>query len=61
MPPGEYGMLGEWKKEGDHDIMMDFLLPTGIFLKFPVSRNDTIGAIKKWCGGMLAASPCMEH
>uniref|UniRef100_A0A8C7H973 phosphatidylinositol-4,5-bisphosphate 3-kinase n=1 Tax=Oncorhynchus kisutch TaxID=8019 RepID=A0A8C7H973_ONCKI len=45
MPPGEYGMLGEWEKEGDHDIMMDFLLPTGIFLKFPVSRNDTIGMV----------------
>lgn len=47
MPPGKYGMEGEWEKEGDHEIMMDFLLPTGIFLKFPVSRNDTIRIIKK--------------
>uniref|UniRef100_A0A3P9A3E6 phosphatidylinositol-4,5-bisphosphate 3-kinase n=1 Tax=Esox lucius TaxID=8010 RepID=A0A3P9A3E6_ESOLU len=47
MPPVEYGMLGEWEKEGDLEIMMDFLLPTGIFLKFSVSHNDTIGAIKK--------------
>lgn len=47
MPPGKYGMQEEWEKEGDQRIMMDFLLPTGIFLKFPVSRNDTIRIIKK--------------
>ncbi|KAK7878582.1 hypothetical protein WMY93_030418 [Mugilogobius chulae] len=49
MPPGKYGMQEEWEKEeaGDQGIMMDFLLPTGIFLKFPVSRNDTIKTIKK--------------
>lgn len=42
-------MQEEWEKEeaGDQGIMMDFLLPTGIFLKFPVSRNDTIKTIKK--------------
>lgn len=60
MPPGEYGMLGEWEKEGDHDIMMDFLLPTGIFLKFPVSRNDTIGAIKK-VSPSFPVCGCMTH
>uniref|UniRef100_A0A669BHV6 phosphatidylinositol-4,5-bisphosphate 3-kinase n=1 Tax=Oreochromis niloticus TaxID=8128 RepID=A0A669BHV6_ORENI len=47
MPPGKYGMQEEWEKEGDQAINMDFLLPTGIFLKFPVSRNDTIKNIKK--------------
>uniref|UniRef100_A0A674PRR9 phosphatidylinositol-4,5-bisphosphate 3-kinase n=1 Tax=Takifugu rubripes TaxID=31033 RepID=A0A674PRR9_TAKRU len=47
MPPGKYGMQEEWEKEGDQRIVMDFLLPTGIFLKFPVSRNDTIRTIKK--------------
>ncbi|XP_044067521.1 phosphatidylinositol 4,5-bisphosphate 3-kinase catalytic subunit delta isoform isoform X3 [Siniperca chuatsi] len=47
MPPGKYGMQEEWQKEGDQGIVMDFLLPTGIFLKFPVSRNDTIKSIKK--------------
>ena len=47
MPPGKYGMQEEWEKEGDQGIMMDFLLPTGIFLKFAVSRNDTIKSIKK--------------
>ncbi|XP_047233948.1 phosphatidylinositol 4,5-bisphosphate 3-kinase catalytic subunit delta isoform [Girardinichthys multiradiatus] len=47
MPPGKYGTQEEWEKEGDREIFMDFLLPTGIFLKFPVSRNDTIRNIKK--------------
>lgn len=47
MPPGKYGMQEEWEKEGDQKIDMDFLLPTGIFLKFPVSRNETIRNIKK--------------
>lgn len=47
MPPGKYGMQEEWEKEGNQGIVMDFLLPTGIFLKFPVSRNDTIKSIKK--------------
>uniref|UniRef100_A0A8C6ULF0 phosphatidylinositol-4,5-bisphosphate 3-kinase n=1 Tax=Neogobius melanostomus TaxID=47308 RepID=A0A8C6ULF0_9GOBI len=49
MSPGKYGMQEEWEKEEawDQGIMMDFLLPTGIFLKFPVSRNDTIKTIKK--------------
>uniref|UniRef100_A0A7N8XRX8 phosphatidylinositol-4,5-bisphosphate 3-kinase n=1 Tax=Mastacembelus armatus TaxID=205130 RepID=A0A7N8XRX8_9TELE len=47
MPPGKYGMQEEWEKEGDQEIMMDFLLPTGIFLKFPVSRNDTIKLVWK--------------
>ena len=47
MPPGKYGMEEEWEAEGSADIMVDFLLPTGIFLEFPVSRNDTIADIKK--------------
>ena len=47
MPPGKYGMQEEWEQKGDQEINMDFLLPTGIFLKFPVSRNDTIKNIKK--------------
>uniref|UniRef100_A0A4W6CG33 phosphatidylinositol-4,5-bisphosphate 3-kinase n=1 Tax=Lates calcarifer TaxID=8187 RepID=A0A4W6CG33_LATCA len=47
MPPGKYGMQEEWETEGVQEIVMDFLLPTGIFLKFPVSRNDTIQNIKR--------------
>lgn len=49
MPPGKYGMQEEWEKEGDYGIDMDFLLPTGIILRFAVSRNDTIKTIKKVC------------
>ncbi|XP_067096273.1 phosphatidylinositol 4,5-bisphosphate 3-kinase catalytic subunit delta isoform isoform X2 [Osmerus mordax] len=47
MPPGEYGLRAEWEKEGDPEIMIDFLLPTGILLTFSVSRNDTVKTIKK--------------
>lgn len=47
MPPGKYGMQEEWEKEWDQQIGMEFLLPTGIYLKFPVSPNDTIKSIKK--------------
>ncbi|XP_056279793.1 phosphatidylinositol 4,5-bisphosphate 3-kinase catalytic subunit delta isoform isoform X2 [Pseudoliparis swirei] len=47
MPSGKYGMQEEWEKEGDQEVVMEFLLPTGIFLKFPVSPNDTIKSIKK--------------
>lgn len=49
MPPGKYGMQEEWEKEGDQRIPMDFLLPTGILLRFHVSKNDTIRSIKKVC------------
>ncbi|XP_076019500.1 phosphatidylinositol 4,5-bisphosphate 3-kinase catalytic subunit delta isoform isoform X2 [Genypterus blacodes] len=57
MPPGKYGMQEEWQKEGDQHIMMDFLLPTGIFLKFPVSRNDTIKTIKKMVWRNASSEP----
>uniref|UniRef100_A0A665UAK8 phosphatidylinositol-4,5-bisphosphate 3-kinase n=1 Tax=Echeneis naucrates TaxID=173247 RepID=A0A665UAK8_ECHNA len=47
MSPGKYGMQEDWEKDGVQEIMMDFLLPTGILLNFPVSRNDTIKNIKR--------------
>ncbi|XP_061832972.1 phosphatidylinositol 4,5-bisphosphate 3-kinase catalytic subunit delta isoform isoform X3 [Nerophis lumbriciformis] len=47
MPPGKYGMQEEWEREGNQSIKMDFLLPTGIYLTFPVSQQDTISNIKK--------------
>ncbi|KAM4611149.1 phosphatidylinositol 4,5-bisphosphate 3-kinase catalytic subunit delta isoform 2-T2 [Polymixia lowei] len=50
-------MQEEWEKEGDQEIMMDFLLPTGIFLKFPVSRNDTIKTIKKMVWRNASSEP----
>ncbi|XP_077370871.1 phosphatidylinositol 4,5-bisphosphate 3-kinase catalytic subunit delta isoform [Festucalex cinctus] len=46
MPPGKYGIQEEWEREGEQGIRMDFLLPTGIYLSFPVSRKDTIKSIK---------------
>nr|XP_061802411.1 phosphatidylinositol 4,5-bisphosphate 3-kinase catalytic subunit delta isoform-like isoform X2 [Nerophis lumbriciformis] len=46
MPPGKHGMQEEWERECDQGIRMDFLLPTGIYLTFPVSHKDTIKSIK---------------
>ncbi|KAG7477551.1 hypothetical protein MATL_G00070830 [Megalops atlanticus] len=46
MPPGVHAMADSWEEEG-RQVEVDFLLPTGIYLRFPVSPNDTIGAIKK--------------
>ncbi|XP_056454768.1 phosphatidylinositol 4,5-bisphosphate 3-kinase catalytic subunit delta isoform [Gadus chalcogrammus] len=57
MPPGKYGMEEEWEAEGNADIMVDFLLPTGIFLEFPVSRNDTIADIKKLVWRRASSEP----
>lgn len=61
MPPGKYGMQEEWEKEGDQRIVMDFLLPTGIFLKFPVSPNDTIRIIKKVQPVAVRPVPVQTH
>ncbi|XP_076874569.1 phosphatidylinositol 4,5-bisphosphate 3-kinase catalytic subunit delta isoform isoform X2 [Brachyhypopomus gauderio] len=47
MPPGLYGMQDVWEQEGRERVTMEFLLPTGIYLSFPVARSDTISAIKK--------------
>lgn len=45
MPPGVYGMQDVW--EGRQQVNMEFLLPTGIYLNFPVACSDTISAVKK--------------
>ncbi|KAK0150945.1 Phosphatidylinositol 4,5-bisphosphate 3-kinase catalytic subunit delta isoform [Merluccius polli] len=50
-------MEEEWEKEGVLEVMIDFLLPTGIFLKFPVSRNDTIANIKKLVWRKASSEP----
>lgn len=47
MPPGVYCPVDFWAKEENRDISVDFLLPTGIYLNFPVSRNASLGNIKK--------------
>ncbi|KPP65129.1 phosphatidylinositol 4,5-bisphosphate 3-kinase catalytic subunit delta-like [Scleropages formosus] len=46
MAPGVYCLPNMWEG-GVQQVKMDFLLPTGIYLSFGVSGNDTIGAIKK--------------
>uniref|UniRef100_A0A671T7E7 phosphatidylinositol-4,5-bisphosphate 3-kinase n=1 Tax=Sinocyclocheilus anshuiensis TaxID=1608454 RepID=A0A671T7E7_9TELE len=47
MPPGVYGMQDVWEREGWQQVNMEFLLPTGIYLNFPVTCSDTISTIKK--------------
>ncbi|KAK6472347.1 phosphatidylinositol 4,5-bisphosphate 3-kinase catalytic subunit delta isoform-like [Huso huso] len=47
MPPGVQWVQDIWEEEENPEIDLDFLLPTGIYLRFPVLRSATIGAIKK--------------
>ncbi|XP_056589276.1 phosphatidylinositol 4,5-bisphosphate 3-kinase catalytic subunit delta isoform [Triplophysa dalaica] len=47
MPPGVFGMQDVWEREGRQQVNMEFLLPTGIYLSFPVACSDTISTIKK--------------
>lgn len=59
MPPGVYyGMQDMWEKEGREQVTMEFLLPTGIYLSFPVGRSDTIGTIKKVNKEKVFAATC---
>lgn len=36
-----------WTKEENQSVAVDFLLPTGVYLNFPVSRNANLSTIKK--------------
>ncbi|XP_062872087.1 phosphatidylinositol 4,5-bisphosphate 3-kinase catalytic subunit delta isoform [Trichomycterus rosablanca] len=48
MPPGLcYELQDVWEREGREEVTMEFLLPTGIYLSFPVLLSDTIANIKK--------------
>ncbi|KAM5140652.1 phosphatidylinositol 4,5-bisphosphate 3-kinase catalytic subunit delta isoform [Mantella aurantiaca] len=47
MPPGVYYPVDFWAKEENQNISVDFLLPTGIYLKFSVPCNASLGNIKK--------------
>ncbi|KAF4078056.1 hypothetical protein AMELA_G00195000 [Ameiurus melas] len=48
MPPGfNCDLQDVWEKEGREQVTMEFLLPTGIYLSFPVACSDTIANIKK--------------
>ncbi|XP_055966949.1 phosphatidylinositol 4,5-bisphosphate 3-kinase catalytic subunit delta isoform isoform X1 [Sorex fumeus] len=47
MPPGVDCPMEFWTKEESQNIAVDFLLPTGVYLNFPVSRNANLSSIKK--------------
>ncbi|XP_063797934.1 phosphatidylinositol 4,5-bisphosphate 3-kinase catalytic subunit delta isoform [Pseudophryne corroboree] len=47
MPPGVYCPVDFWAKEEKQNISVDFLLPTGIYLNFPVPCSASLGNIKK--------------
>ncbi|XP_060115268.1 phosphatidylinositol 4,5-bisphosphate 3-kinase catalytic subunit delta isoform isoform X1 [Heteronotia binoei] len=46
MPPGIYCPLEFWS-QANRNIEVDFLLPTGIYLRLPVSCNASLGVIKQ--------------
>ncbi|KAM5150679.1 phosphatidylinositol 4,5-bisphosphate 3-kinase catalytic subunit delta isoform-like isoform 3-T3 [Callospermophilus lateralis] len=48
MPPGiDYPMEFWTEEEKNQSVMVDFLLPTGIYLSFPVSCNANLSTIKQ--------------
>ncbi|XP_014705336.1 phosphatidylinositol 4,5-bisphosphate 3-kinase catalytic subunit delta isoform isoform X2 [Equus asinus] len=47
MPPGVDCPMEFWTKEENQSVAVDFLLPTGVYLNFPVSRNANLSTIKK--------------
>ncbi len=53
------GMQDAWET-GGQQVTVDFLLPTGIYLKLDVSPNDTIAAIKKVRGPHFKLCRCFH-
>ncbi|XP_023602126.1 LOW QUALITY PROTEIN: phosphatidylinositol 4,5-bisphosphate 3-kinase catalytic subunit delta isoform [Myotis lucifugus] len=47
MPPGVDCPMEFWANEENQSVAVDFLLPTGVYLNFPVSRNANLSTIKK--------------
>ncbi|KAM6218125.1 phosphatidylinositol 4,5-bisphosphate 3-kinase catalytic subunit delta isoform 6-T6 [Rhynchocyon petersi] len=47
MPPGVDCPMEFWTKEENQEVKVDFLLPTGVYLNFKVSRNANLSTIKK--------------
>ncbi|KAM9243468.1 phosphatidylinositol 4,5-bisphosphate 3-kinase catalytic subunit delta isoform 4-T4 [Dugong dugon] len=47
MPPGVDCPMEFWTKEENQSVAVDFLLPTGVYLNFPVSRNANLSTIKQ--------------
>ncbi|XP_036033982.1 phosphatidylinositol 4,5-bisphosphate 3-kinase catalytic subunit delta isoform isoform X7 [Onychomys torridus] len=47
MPPGVDCPMEFWTREESQSVAVDFLLPTGVYLNFPVSRNANLSTIKQ--------------
>ncbi|XP_021518384.1 phosphatidylinositol 4,5-bisphosphate 3-kinase catalytic subunit delta isoform isoform X1 [Meriones unguiculatus] len=47
MPPGVDCPMEFWTKEESQSVAVDFLLPTGVYLNFQVSRNANLSTIKQ--------------
>lgn len=47
MPPGVDCPMEFWANEESQSVAVDFLLPTGVYLNFPVSRSANLSTIKK--------------
>ncbi|XP_069466120.1 phosphatidylinositol 4,5-bisphosphate 3-kinase catalytic subunit delta isoform [Ambystoma mexicanum] len=47
MTPGVYCPVEFWAKDESQSILVDFLLPNGIYVCFLVPRNDSLRAIKQ--------------
>ncbi|XP_037684506.1 phosphatidylinositol 4,5-bisphosphate 3-kinase catalytic subunit delta isoform isoform X2 [Choloepus didactylus] len=47
MPPGVECPMEFWTEEENQSVAVDFLLPTGVYLNFPVSRNANLSTIKQ--------------
>ncbi|XP_032818129.1 phosphatidylinositol 4,5-bisphosphate 3-kinase catalytic subunit delta isoform [Petromyzon marinus] len=47
MPPGVDYTFDQWTASDNSDVLVDFLLPTGIFFTHSVPRDATIGNIKR--------------
>lgn len=43
------------EEEKNQSVVVDFLLPTGIYLSFPVSCNANLSTIKQVLPGLLSA------
>uniref|UniRef100_A0A287DBQ2 phosphatidylinositol-4,5-bisphosphate 3-kinase n=1 Tax=Ictidomys tridecemlineatus TaxID=43179 RepID=A0A287DBQ2_ICTTR len=58
IPLGIDCLMEFWtEEEKNHSVVVDFLLPTGIYLSFPVSYNANLSTIKQVLPGLLSNEP----
>lgn len=60
MPPGVDCPMEFWANEESQSVAVDFLLPTGVYLNFPVSRNANLSTIKKVPSGPYSFTFCVH-